>query len=62
MLGVTGAQCAQKMSKYDIALRWVEDGLLLDSTHQELLKMRAACEKSKVWEKIFKTYHSTIHD
>ena len=36
------------MSKYDIALRWIEDGLLIDPTHEELLKMRQACEKSKV--------------
>ena len=36
------------MSKYDIALRWIEDGLLIDPTHEELLKMRQACEKSNV--------------
>ena len=48
MYNIIGANCANKMTKYDIALRWIEDGLQIDSTHEELLALRQTCEKLKV--------------
>ncbi|XP_067928337.1 tetratricopeptide repeat protein 4-like isoform X1 [Watersipora subatra] len=42
---VRGANCACKMRKFAIALRWIESGLLIDPSHQELLNLRQTCEK-----------------
>lgn len=45
---VRGAQCATKIRKYDIALKWIEHGLLEEPEHAELLKLRQETELLKV--------------
>lgn len=46
--GVTGVQCCMKISQFDMAVRWVDEGLLLEPENSELLKLKSECEKLKV--------------
>lgn len=37
-----------KISEYDLTLRWIDEGLLLEPDHSELLKLKTECERLKV--------------
>ncbi|KAF6020773.1 TTC4 [Bugula neritina] len=59
---IRGVHCAKKIRKYDIALRWIDDGLLIDSTNEELLKLRHESEKLKLRNIKLKSVEGDDHD
>lgn len=45
---IVGVQCCIKLSRFEIAQKWINDGLLLEPEHKELLKLSEECELLKV--------------
>lgn len=45
-------------SKYELALKWIADGLAIEPSHSELVKLQAECTELKV-DQIYIIYPST---